>query len=101
MIWVVFAFLTVVAVLAVLWPLLRAPRTVPRKDADVAFYEAQIAEIGRDAERGLIAAADAASAKAEAARRLIAAGDQEQGAPGNAPASADAGGKVRTLTRAS
>lgn len=74
MIWVVFALLTGVAVLAVLWPLLRAPQAVLRKDADVAFYEAQIAEIERDAERGLISPGDAATAKVEAGRRLIAAG---------------------------
>lgn len=100
MIWLVFAFLTGVALLAVLWPLLRSPRTVPRKDADVAFYEAQIVEIGRDAERGLIAAADAASAKAEAARRLIAAGDQELVVPSPKPGSVDAGAKLRSLRRA-
>ena len=90
MIWLVFAFLTAVAVLAVLWPLLRTPRTVARQEADVAFYEAQIAEIGRDAERGLIAAEDAASAKAEAARRLIAVGDEEQRPSGPQPRTADA-----------
>ena len=100
MIWLVFAVLTGVAVLAVLWPLVRAPRTVARQDADVAFYEAQIAEIGRDAERGLIAAEDAASAKAEAARRLIAVGGEEHGPSGPLPGSADAGGKVRALRRA-
>jgi cytochrome c-type biogenesis protein CcmH len=74
MIWIVFALLTGVTVLAVLWPLLHAPRAVLRKDADVAFYEAQIAEIERDAERGLISPEDAATAKVEAGRRLIAAG---------------------------
>src|ERR1700722_8426813 len=96
MIWVVFAVLTGVAVFAVLWPLMRVPRTVARKDADIAFYEAQIAEIDRDAERGLIAADDAASAKAEAARRLIAVGDEDQGSSGSPPKTAGAGGKRYT-----
>lgn len=77
MIWLAFAVLTGVALLVVVWPLVRTPRTVARKDADVAFYEAQIAEIGRDVERGLIGAEDATTAKAEAARRLIVVGASE------------------------
>ena len=80
MIWVVFAFLTGVTILAVLWPLLRAQRGVVRKDADVAYYEAQLAEVARDAEQGLISVEDAAIAKAEAGRRLIAAGDMSAAA---------------------
>lgn len=99
MIWVVFALLTGVAVLAVLWPLMRVPQAVARKDADVAFYEAQITEIGRDAERGLIAAEDAASAKAEAGRRLIAIGDAENGPSGPPTGPPDAGGKSRAPRR--
>ncbi|HWG05429.1 MAG TPA: c-type cytochrome biogenesis protein CcmI, partial [Beijerinckiaceae bacterium] len=92
MIWVVFALLTGAAILAVLWPLLRPPRAGARKDADVAFYEAQIAEIARDVDRGLISPEDAAVAKAEAGRRLIA-------VDGIAATAAHSSGSTRTHRR--
>jgi len=73
--WFVFAAFTGVAVLSVLWPLVRTPRSLARSAIDVAFYKDQLAAIDRDAAGGLVAAADAEGAKAEAARRLIAAAD--------------------------
>ena len=73
MIWVLFAFLTGVAILATLWPLVRTPRPPLREAADKAFYKIATAGIDRDLGRGLMSEADAAAAKAEAARRLIAA----------------------------
>src|ERR1700734_829722 len=79
MIWVAFALLTGVAVFSVLWPLARRPRSVAARDADVAFYKAQIAEIARDKERGLIGPADAPLAEAEAARRLLVASEKDVG----------------------
>ena len=100
MIWVVFALLTGVAVLAMLWPLLHAPQAVARKDANVAFYEAQIAEIGRDAERGLISAVDAAAAKVEAGRRLIAAGDASDASIASARKEPKLAGRRRTFAAA-
>ena len=72
-IWIIFALLTGAAVLAVLWPLSRAPATTDAREADVAFYEAQTAEIARDATRGVIGPDEAATARNEAARRLVAA----------------------------
>ena len=73
MLWVVFALLTGVAVLAVLWPLSRAPATTDARELDVAFYKAQAAEIDRDVSRGVIGDAEAVTARNEAARRLMAA----------------------------
>ncbi len=73
MIWFVFALLTGVAVLAVLWPLSRAPATTDAKELDVAFYKAQTAEIERDTARGVIGPQEADTARNEAARRLMAA----------------------------
>ncbi len=73
MIWVVFAVLTGAAVLAVLWPLARSRGASSRADVDRDLYQAEIAGIDRDVERGLATAGDASAAKAEAARRLIAA----------------------------
>jgi len=79
-IWIIFALLTGVAVLAVLWPLSRAPATTDAREHDVAFYRAQTAEIERDQTRGVIGADEAATARNEAARRLMAA--QSRAAPG-------------------
>lgn len=86
MIWVVFAILTAAAALSVLVPLARAAAAAgagsSQQRADVAFYEAETASIARDLERGVIDAAEAEAAKAEAARRLIAAADDQ---PDHAP----------------
>ena len=77
MIWLVFALLTGVAVFSILWPLSR-PAPQPREDAaDVAFYRAQIAEIDAELSRGALDPQQAESAKALAARRLLAAAPDE------------------------
>jgi cytochrome c-type biogenesis protein CcmH len=77
MIWLVFALLTGVAVFSILWPLSR-PAPQPREDAaDVAFYRAQIAEIDAELSRGALDPQQAESAKALAARRLLAAAPGE------------------------
>ncbi len=72
-IWIIFAILTGLAVLAVLWPLSRAPATTDARELDVAFYKAQTAEIERDTMRGVIGTDEAATARNEAALRLMAA----------------------------
>ncbi|MBV9065647.1 MAG: c-type cytochrome biogenesis protein CcmI, partial [Methylobacteriaceae bacterium] len=71
MIWVVFAGMTGLAVLSVLWPLSRSRRTAPANLPNIALYEAQVAEIDRDAASGLIASDAVPGAKADAARRLL------------------------------
>src|SRR5260370_3318766 len=75
MVWFVLAGMAAVAALAALWPVLRS--APPSADADAssseaAFYKAQLDEIQRDVERGRLPQTEAASARAEAARRLIA-----------------------------
>jgi cytochrome c-type biogenesis protein CcmH len=70
-IWVVFVGMTVLAVLAVLWPLSRHRQAGAAGDADRQFYADQIAEIERDLGRGLLSPAEAEAAKAEAGRRLL------------------------------
>src|SRR5687768_4492536 len=74
MIWFVFAVLTVAAAMSVLLPLARARGAagVARSQADVTFYESEIASISRDLERGIIDEKEAEGARAEAARRLLA-----------------------------
>ncbi len=71
--WIAFAALTGVAVFSVLWPLSRQAAPLDGHEADVAFYRAQSDEIDRDAGRGIIRPDEAEIAKAEAARRLMAA----------------------------
>jgi cytochrome c-type biogenesis protein CcmH len=88
LVWVALAVMTGVAVLAVLAPLARrdAAGTAPdMRSTDRAFYEAQLAEIERDKERGLLEASEAATARVEAARRLLAADRLEQKAGEVAP----------------
>jgi cytochrome c-type biogenesis protein CcmH len=72
MLWLIFAVFTAVAVLSALWPLAKTPRGVARGDG-IALYKAQLAEIERDEAQRLVAPEDAQGAKAEAARRLMAA----------------------------
>ena len=79
MIWLVFAVLTGAAVFSILWPLSRPAPKASEDVADVAFYRAQIAEIDAEHERGGIEREQAEAAKAEAARRLLAAAPQEAG----------------------
>src|SRR5271163_5009980 len=78
MLWFVLAGMAAFAVLAALWPLLR-PSPGAKADAaanEAAFYKAQLEEIRRDVERGLLPQGEAESARAEAARRLIASASQ-------------------------
>ncbi len=80
-IWLAIAVMTAAAILAVLLPLAR-PRGAAPAGVDVAVYRDQLAEIGRDAEAGLIGAAEAEAARIEVSRRLIAAADQQEAGEG-------------------
>ena len=75
MVWFILAGMAALAVLAALLPLLRPSPPIKADGAanEAAFYRAQLEEIGRDVERGLLPQGEAESARAEAARRLIAA----------------------------
>ncbi len=82
MIWLLLGGMTIAAGAALIWPLWRAKASAGAPaDTHLAIYHAQLAEIDRDAEAGRIAAEDAAFARTEAARRLIAESDRprEQG----------------------
>jgi cytochrome c-type biogenesis protein CcmH len=83
MVWFVLAGMAACAVIAALWPLLR-PSPAAKADPaanEAAFYKAQLEEIGRDVERGLLPQGEAESARAEAARRLITAASGPSQAP--------------------
>jgi len=74
MLWIVFALMTAAAIFAVLWPLSRGDR--PRGEASEAVvYRDQLAEVDRDASLGLINPPEAAAARVEISRRLLAAAD--------------------------
>jgi cytochrome c-type biogenesis protein CcmH len=72
MLWALLALLTGLTIFAVLRPLAKSPPSQSESELAVSFYNAQLAEIDREVERGLVSAADAETAKAEAARRLLA-----------------------------
>lgn len=71
LIWVIFAVMLGGAVMAVLWPLGRRDASALAVSDARMLYEAQLGDISRDIERGVISPEDAELARAEAARRLI------------------------------
>jgi cytochrome c-type biogenesis protein CcmH len=86
MFWFVAAGMTGLAALAVLWPLSVRRARSGGNAGEAAFYRAQLGEIERDVERGLLPADDAGAARAETARRLIAAASQTDAeSPANSP----------------
>src|SRR5580700_5363824 len=83
MLWFALAVMTGLAVLVALWPLAFRRARPPEAPSEVGFYKAQLAEIDRDVDRGQLAQSEAAAARAETARRLIAASASEaEGAAG-------------------
>ncbi|WP_427025911.1 c-type cytochrome biogenesis protein CcmI [Aureimonas ureilytica] len=82
MFWLVAALMTLVATIATVRPLLRGkPASVePRSRHDAEVYRAQLAELEADRARGAIGEPDAATARAEIARRLLKAESASQAA---------------------
>src|SRR5579864_1081544 len=74
--WIIFASMTAAAILAVLWPLGRKAAAVGGGN-DLAVYQDQLEEIGRDRSAGLIGQAEAEAARVEVSRRLLAAADTQ------------------------
>ena len=69
----VFALMTAAAALAVLVPLARRRSLRSERDADLAVYRDQLAEIERDRLSGRLPAEEAEAARIEVARRMLAA----------------------------
>ncbi len=86
MIWVAVAVLALCAVAPVVWSLgLRAsPRS--RREAAITLHRAQLAELDRDLAEGRIAPSEHATALLEVQRRLLAASELPDAAPGRASA---------------
>src|SRR5262245_21376631 len=69
--WFVLGLMTLAPVFAVLWPLARKPKV--RTDSDLAVYRAQLAELEADRSAGRVGESEAAAARVEISRRLLAA----------------------------
>lgn len=70
--WAAAILLTACAVLSVLLPLMRKPRQAGAAGAnDLEVYRDQLAELDRDAARGLIGQAESDEARAEIGRRIL------------------------------
>src|ERR1700686_5469085 len=74
--WIIFALMTAAAILAVLWPLGRKA-AAGRGGTDLAVYQDQLEEIGRDRSAGLIGQTEAEVARVAVSRRLLAAADAQ------------------------
>ena len=75
--WIILAVMTAVAVLVVLVPLIRQGKDVEESEAsDVAVYKDQLEEIKSDFDRGLLPESEADAARAEIARRLLKAAEE-------------------------
>lgn len=100
--WIIAALLTLGASLAVLIPLAgRSSRYALPREHEIEVYRDQLAELDRDAARGLIKPAEANEARAEISRRIIRAaenGDAEATVPARASMFARAVGVAAVLT---
>src|SRR4051812_4518822 len=87
----VLVLLTIGAVAAVVWPLLRpgGNAAADRGAFDRAVYKDQLAELARERERGVIDDASISAARLEIERRLLA-----TDAAGEAPPAPAAGGRI-------
>ena len=79
--WVLIALLTAAAILAVLLPLSRSPSADNSAEHNARVYRDQLAELERDKAEGRIGESEAEAARAEIARRLIAADAEANAAP--------------------
>ena len=70
--WLAVAALIVIALLPLLLPLLRPPRTMAgRLEHDIEVYRDQLGEVDADLQRGVITEVEAAEARREIERRIL------------------------------
>ena len=78
MIWILAAMMAAATVLALIWPLgSKDAEDGGRQAKAMAIYEDQLAELDRDAERGLITGDEARAASVEIKRRMLATAAQQ------------------------
>jgi cytochrome c-type biogenesis protein CcmH len=86
--WLALGAMTALAAALVAWPLLRPPRQqAGRRDYELRVYRAQLEEVARERERGLLGEREAAAAKLEVERRMLAADAAAHGTHGSRPTS--------------
>ncbi|MCB2106283.1 MAG: c-type cytochrome biogenesis protein CcmI [Rhodobacteraceae bacterium] len=73
MIWAICAVLTLIAITALIWPLVAGSDAIDGSDADMAVFKDQLAEVEREVARGTLNETEAEAAKIEIQRRLLAA----------------------------
>ena len=76
MFWILAALLSLAVIALFAWPLLRPHRGVGASEADLSVYRDQLSELAREEARGLVPAGEAATAKLEIQRRLLAAANE-------------------------
>jgi len=70
--WLAMGGLTAAVMAALVWPMMRrAPEAGSRAQFDAAVYRDQLAELERDAARGIIGPAEAEAARNEVSRRIL------------------------------
>ena len=78
--WLILASMTVAAIVAVIFPLVRN-NTAASSGSDIVVYRDQLDEIERDLTTGLIGKTEAEAARIEISRRLLAAADAAAATP--------------------
>jgi cytochrome c-type biogenesis protein CcmH len=95
--WLILIALTALVLALVLLPLVRRPRELAgRREHDLSVYRAQLNELERERERGLLGPDEARAARLEVERRMIAA-DVEDGAGSSASETAGRRGLATAL----
>ncbi len=80
--WIAFAVLAAAVIALIARPLLAEPEAASHaREADLAVYRDQLAEIEADRERGLISDTEAENARAELARRILRRSEELTGKP--------------------
>lgn len=86
--WIFAGGISIIALAAMLWPLLRPKaQSVTRSSYDMQIYKDQLKEVEADLARGTLSEAEATASRTEVSRRLLAAADamEGEGMSGNAP----------------
>ncbi|MFQ5774614.1 MAG: c-type cytochrome biogenesis protein CcmI [Kiloniellaceae bacterium] len=90
MLWLIFGALAVLAAAVLLAGVLRRPGAAgTRAEHDLEVFRAQLRELEREVEAGLLGAAEAEAARTEIQRRMLAADAARQAAPARGPRRAD------------
>ena len=77
MFWILAGLLSAVVLALFAWPLIRPRRPAAGVEQDLAVYRDQLGELDREVARGLLPEAEAASARLEIQRRLLAAAQNQ------------------------